>query len=140
MAVGVSVPGSRPNCLPSPRALSSVTSVCFTTRLINWNASLRIEFGSVRRSPIVSVAQRAENTARHSCRFPISPPHQAGSKLNKLYIIVACHAGPLVRAVCFFLFAIYTVCDCVCGARSTKLVLVFACDCVRRRAWIFCQV
>lgn len=120
MAVGVSVPGSRPNCLPSPRALSSVTSVCFTTRLINWNVSLRIEFGSIRSSPIVSAAQCAENAARHSCRFPIFPPHQAGRKLNKLYIIVACRAGPCARAVLLFVWNLQCVCDCARPACATN--------------------
>lgn len=139
MAVGVSVPGSRPNCLPSPRALSSVTSVCFTTRLINWNVSLRIEFGSIRSSPIVSAVQCAENTARHSCRFPIFPPHQAGRKLNKLYIIVACRAGPCVRAVLLFVWNLHCVWLCASSTRH-KLVLVFACGCVRQHACIFCQV
>lgn len=57
--------------------LISVTRVCFTSLLINWNAApTEIELGTVLDSPIVPAGQRSENTARHSCHFP--NPHFNG--------------------------------------------------------------
>lgn len=62
------VPNSCQGC-----TLVSVTSICFTSLLINWNAAPEIELGTSINCSIVPAGQCSENSTRHSRHFPIFP-------------------------------------------------------------------
>lgn len=67
-------PGTVPNsCQGCTRV--SVTSICFTSLLINWNAAPEIELGTSINCSIVPAGQCSENSTRHSCHFPVLPIH-----------------------------------------------------------------